>query len=66
MCNCIAEANKTLSELNTVIVQDTMLDSNGRACLVLPIQTKRISAKVRKGPTRLMVAFCPFCGEKSA
>jgi hypothetical protein len=67
ICNCIAEANKALREHNTEIAQDLTIDmKTGRAKQVLSIPTKRINSKVRKGPLRLMVAFCPLCGTKVA
>jgi hypothetical protein len=65
MCNCILEANKTLREHNTVIATDLAIDfKKGVTKSVLPIPTRRINSKSRKGPIRLMARFCPLCGER--
>lgn len=64
MCKCIVEANKALKEHNTVIVLDTAINfATGKVSSVLSIPTKRINPKSKKGPIRLMVKFCPLCGE---
>lgn len=67
MCTCIVEANKALKEHNTVIVLDTAIDfATGKVRSVLSLPVKRINPKIKKGPLRLQVNFCPLCGEKAS
>jgi predicted molibdopterin-dependent oxidoreductase YjgC len=64
-CKCIALVNEKLEAENTRIVTEQTI--NFASMRVSPeyvlIATERIEKGLRKGPAKLVAAYCPFCGK---
>jgi hypothetical protein len=72
-CECVKKANEALVEHNTEIDTAMAIGFNKTAGktradmgAVLLVPTRKINSRVRKGPVRLHVNFCPLCGLKQA
>jgi len=61
MCNCLEEANKTLSErgCNTQIKIPFFIDDSKPRAI---IATVKEDSNVRKKPSILFATYCPLCG----
>jgi hypothetical protein len=70
MCNCIADINKSLLEMNSNTELDIpfkiLYDGMPPYVDKVIIKTRKRDDKNRKKPITLMGSHCPFCGEKYA
>ena len=66
MCDCINEVNESLKENNTQVFLPLSFSFSSHELSVpkrVYIKTEKINNKIKKGPTNLSGAFCPFCGK---
>lgn len=62
MCDCYKQMDEALKEANTKLTP-AWLQRKGVITQVMTIATEKVDSRKRQGPVKLLVAFCPFCGE---
>lgn len=63
-CDCISKVNKALEEKGVQLKQHIVMDMKTyKTSMDIALET--VSAKKGVKPTRLFLAFCPFCGKKN-
>lgn len=62
MCDCIKNTDESLLGYNTAL--NLALSIKDGVPNRVIISTRKIDAKIRKGPITLVASYCPFCGER--